>query len=210
MKQTTREEAEAAVGVLIGWTGDNPERSGLLETPARVARAFDEWFAGYAVDPLALLHKGFADGDEVKGANLDDYDGFISLRRYGFISTCEHHLARIIGVADVIYLPREEYIKHDGPRIVGLSKLGRLVDCFARRLQVQERLTTQICDALQTVLNPAGIAVRISAEHQCMTSRGVHRPGCWTDTQILTGAFRFDPAVHNEITALLGSPSRPR
>lgn len=173
----------SAVRTLIAATGENPNREGLIETPARVARAWQEWFAGYAIDPAALLTRTFGDCDE--------YQDTIALRSIPVISTCEHHLARITGVAHVAYRPRD--------RVVGISKLSRLVDAYARRLQLQERLTRQIADTLNTVLAPRGVAVIIEASHGCMSTRGVNQHGVSLVTQCWLGDFRDDPALRREL-----------
>lgn len=173
----TRAEAEAAVRTLIRWAGDDPRREGLLDTPARVARAYEEWFAGYGEDPLQILERTF---EEVGG-----YGDMVLLRGIPVSSFCEHHMAAIRGVAHVAYLPAD--------RVVGISKLARLVACYSRRLQIQERLTTEIAVALETALKPRGVAVAIRATHDCMASRGVNTPGVDMVTKHLTGAFEAGP-----------------
>lgn len=218
-------DVEAAVRVLIAAAGDDPARAGVLETPARVRRAWSEWFNGYGVDVAAVLSATFDDEDpEADHAEVSDYSGVVSVQGYRFHSTCEHHMARITGVADVVYLPQAHAPPEalarliDDPsqappparrRVVGLSKIGRVVDAFAHRLQVQERMTEQIATALERNLRPRGVFVRIVAEHQCMTTRGVHRPGCWTTTQSITGVYRTDAAARAEVAALLGPACRP-
>ena len=182
----SRNEAEAALRTLIRWAGDDPTRPGLLETPARVARAFEEFFSGYALDPASILRKTF---DEIEG-----YDEMIVLRAIRFESHCEHHLAPIIGRAWVGYIP-------DG-RVVGISKLARVVDAFSKRLQIQEKLTSQIANALDDVLRPRGVGVVIRATHECMTTRGVHKPGTELVTTRMLGNFRDDPKVRQEVLAL--------
>ena len=172
----TRAEAEFSVRQLIRWIGDDPDREGLAATPARVVRAFEEWFSGYDGDPAQILAKTF---EEVEG-----YDGMVLLRGIRLESYCEHHMAPIIGTAHVAYLP--------GTRVVGISKLARLVDLYAKRLQVQEKLTAQIASTLDAILQPEGVAVMISAEHQCMSTRGVHKHGVDTITSSFTGAFETD------------------
>ena len=184
----TRKEAEAAVRVLLRWAGDDPAREGLRDTPARVVRAYEEFFAGYRTDPAALLARTF---EEVEG-----YDEMIVLRDVRFESYCEHHMVPIIGRAHAAYLPRH--------RVVGISKLARLVDAYAKRLQIQEKMTVQIADTLQAVLQPRGVAVVIEASHQCMTTRGVHKPGVAMVTSRLLGAFRDDPTTRREFFALVG------
>ena len=172
----SRAEAEAAVRTLIRWAGDAPAREGLLDTPARVVRAYEEWFGGYAQDPARILGRRFASAG---------YDDLVLLRDIPLRSTCEHHMAPITGVAHLAYLP--------GEHVVGLSKLARLVDAYARRLQIQERLTVEIADALQRELQPRGVAVVIRASHGCMTSRGVHVHGSAMVTRRLLGAFEREP-----------------
>jgi len=183
-----RTDVEAAVRTIIRWTGDDPARDGLIETPARVARAFEEFFAGYAQNPVEILQKTF---EEIEG-----YDEMIVLRGIRFESHCEHHMVPIIGKAHVGYLPDR--------RVVGISKLARLVEVYARRLQVQEKMTVQIADALQEVLHPKGVAVVIEAAHQCMTTRGVHKPGVGLVTSRMVGAFRDDPSTRREFLAVIG------
>jgi len=173
----TRAEAEAAVRTLIRWAGDDPRREGLRDTPARVARAYEEWFSGYGQDPLALLERTF---EEVGG-----YGDMVLLKDIPVSSFCEHHVAAIRGVAHVAYLPSE--------RVVGISKLARLVEALSRRLQIQERLTTEIAAALETALKPRGVAVAVVATHDCMASRGVNRPGVGMVTKHLTGALASGP-----------------
>ena len=181
-------EVEAAIRTLIRWAGDDPGREGLSDTPARVARAYGEWFSGYGVDPADLLRRTF---EEVGG-----YDEIVVLKAIPFTSHCEHHLAPFVGFAHVGYLP--------GRRVVGISKLARLVDAFARRLQIQERLTAQIADTLQEVLQPRGVAVMIEAEHGCMTSRGVNTREARMITSRMLGAFRNNPATRREFFAAIG------
>ena len=190
-ERPTREEAETAVRTLLRWAGDNPEREGLLETPSRVAKAFGEWFGGYDEDPHAHLLKTF---EEVEG-----YDEMVLLKDIRFESHCEHHLAPIIGKAHVAYLPQG--------RVVGISKLARVVDAYAKRLQVQEKMTAQIADCIEDVLQPRGVAVVIEAAHQCMTTRGVHRPGVSLVTSRMTGDFRNNPMTRREFLSIIGNPS---
>lgn len=187
-KRPSREEAEAAVRTLIKWAGDDPTREGLLATPRRVAKAYEEWFGGYAEDPHALLARTF---EEVEG-----YDDVVVLKDIRFESFCEHHMAPIIGRAHVGYLPEG--------RVVGISKLARLVDAYAHRMQVQEKMTAQIADTLQDVLKPRGVAVLVEAEHQCMSTRGVHKQGVDTMTTRLTGVFKDDPALEERFMRLIG------
>jgi GTP cyclohydrolase I len=186
----TREEAEEAVRVLLRWAGEDPTREGLLDTPGRVTRAYEEYFGGYAVDPVALLARTFAE--------TDGYDEIVLLRDIRFESFCEHHMAPIIGRAHVAYLPRT--------RVVGISKLARVVDAYARRLQIQEKMTAQIANTLDEVLQPLGVAVVIEATHQCMTCRGVHRPGTSLVTSRMLGAFRTDPTTRREFLAIIQRP----
>jgi GTP cyclohydrolase I len=188
----TREEAEAAVRVLLEWAGDDPSREGLLGTPGRVVRAYEEFFRGYAEDPVELLQRTFA---EVEG-----YDEIVVLKDIGFESHCEHHLAPIIGKAHVAYLPSN--------RVVGISKLARLVEVYAKRLQIQEKMTAQIANTLDEVLKPRGVAVVIEAAHQCMTTRGVHKPGVTMVTSRMLGAFRDDPSTRREFLAMIGTPGQ--
>jgi GTP cyclohydrolase I len=185
MPRPSRAEAEAAVRTLIRWAGDDPLRAGLHDTPARVARAYEEWCGGYAQDPARILGRRF---------ERSGYDDIVLLRDIPLHSTCEHHMAPISGVAHVAYLP--------GEHVVGLSKLARLVDAYARRLQIQERLTVEIADALQRELQPRGVAVAIRASHACMTSRGVHVHGSAMRTRRLLGAFEREPWRSDILAAL--------
>lgn len=185
----TREEAEAAVKTLLRWAGDDPEREGLRDTPSRVARAYREFFVGYATDPLALLERTFEE--------TDGYDEIVLLRDIRLESTCEHHMAPIIGRVHVAYLPHR--------RVVGISKLARVVDAYAKRLQIQEKLTAQIANTIQEVLEPRGVAVVVEAAHQCMTTRGVHKPGVTMVTSRMLGAFRDNPATRRELLSMIGN-----
>jgi GTP cyclohydrolase I len=187
-ERPTRAEAENAVRTLIRWAGDDPGREGLRDTPARVARAYEEFFAGYSQDPREVLARTFT---EVEG-----YDEMIVMNDIRFESHCEHHMVPIIGKAHIGYLPDK--------RVVGISKLARLVEVYARRLQVQEKMTVQIADTLQEILRPKGVAVVIEAAHQCMTTRGVHKPGVGLVTSRMVGAFRDDPSTRREFLAVLG------
>jgi GTP cyclohydrolase I len=187
--RVTRADAERAVRTLLRWAGDDPDREGLAATPSRVARAWEEFFAGYRTDPVALLQRTF---EEVEG-----YDEMVVLKDIGFESHCEHHLAAIIGRAHVAYLP--------AGRVVGISKLARLVEAYAKRLQIQEKMTAQIANTLDEVLQPRGVAVVIEATHQCMTTRGVHKPGVTMVTSRLLGAFRDDASTRREFLAMIGS-----
>jgi GTP cyclohydrolase I len=181
-----RADVEAAVRTIIRWTGDNPERSGLIETPARVTRALEEAFIGYAQEPAAILRKTF---DEIEG-----YDEMIVLRGVRFESHCEHHMAPIQGRAWVGYLP--------SGRVVGISKLARVVDAYAKRLQIQERFTAEIANTIQDVLNPRGVGVVIKASHHCMTARGVHKPGSELITSRMLGCFRDNPELRREFLSM--------
>jgi GTP cyclohydrolase IA len=184
----TREEAEQAVRTLIRWARDDPGREGLRDTPGRVVRAYEEFFAGYLQDPDQILQRTFS---EVGG-----YDEMIVMTDIRFESHCEHHMVPIIGKAHVGYLPDK--------RVVGISKLARLVEIYAKRLQVQEKMTVQIADCLQKALKPKGVAVVIEAAHQCMTTRGVHKPGVGLVTSRMVGAFRDDPSTRREFLAVIG------
>ena len=184
----SRFEVEAAVRTLIAAAGDDPAREGLRDTPGRVARAYGEWFAGYAVDPRALLERVFGEAEE--------YEETVLLRGIPLVSTCEHHLAPIMGQAHVAYRPQG--------RVVGISKLSRLVDAYARRLQLQERLTNQIARTLDEVLQPRGVAVIIEATHGCMTSRGVNQHGVSLVTKCWLGEFREDAELRRELMASIG------
>ena len=183
----SRGEAEAAVRTLIRWAGDDPDRQGLAGTPARVARAYEEWFSGYAEDPRDYLSRTF---DEVAG-----YDEIVVLRDIAFESHCEHHLAPIIGRVHIGYLPRH--------RVVGISKLARLVDVYARRLQIQEKMTAEIASCLDGVLKPFGVAVVIEAVHECMTTRGVHKTGVSMVTSRMLGVFRKNDETRQEFLAAI-------
>lgn len=183
----SREAAEQAVRTLIQWAGDDPDREGLLDTPARVVRAYEEFFAGYNADPTAILERTFS---EVEG-----YDEMIVMNDIRFESHCEHHVAPIIGKAHIGYIPDR--------RVVGISKLARLVEVYAKRLQIQEKMTVQIADTLHDVLQPLGVGVVIEASHQCMTTRGVHKPGANLVTSRMLGSFRKDPATRREFLRML-------
>ncbi len=181
-----RAEVEAAVRTIIRWSGEDPARGGLIETPARVTRAFEEAFVGYTQDPAAILQKSF---DEIEG-----YDELIALRGIGFESLCEHHMAPILGRAWVAYMPNG--------RVVGISKLARVVEAFAKRLQIQEKLTAQIANVINEVLKPRGVAVFIRASHHCMTTRGVRKPDTDLVTSRMLGCFRDDPNLRREFLSL--------
>ncbi|MBM3601833.1 MAG: GTP cyclohydrolase I FolE [Alphaproteobacteria bacterium] len=176
---------------LLRWAGDDPSREGLRDTPGRVTRAFQEFFQGYSIDPVELLQRTFEE--------TDGYDEIVMLRDIRFESHCEHHMAPIIGKAHVGYLPDH--------RVVGISKLARLVEVYAKRLQIQEKMTAQIANTLDDVLQPKGVAVVIEAAHQCMTTRGVHKPGVTMVTSRMLGQFRTDPATRREFLAMIGNPS---
>ena len=191
-KKPTRAEVETAVKTIIRWTGDDPARPGLKETPSRVTDAFEEYFRGYDQDPEAILQKTF---EEIEG-----YDEMIVLRGIRFESHCEHHMAPIIGRAWVAYIP-------DG-RVVGISKLARVVDAYAKRLQIQEKMTAQIANTIQEVLKPQGVAVVLKAEHHCMTTRGVHKPGTDMVTSRMLGAFRDNPITRQEFLAMVTEDTR--
>ncbi len=186
----TREEAEAAVRTLIRWAGDDPEREGLLDTPARVARSYEEFYQGYGQDPVAMLERTFA---EVEG-----YDEIVLLRDIRLESHCEHHMVPIVGRAHVAYLPDR--------RVVGISKLARVVDAYAHRLQIQEKLTAQIADTIQAVLRPHGTAVIIEAVHECMSCRGVHKTGVSMVTSRMLGIFRENRSTRQELMAMVQAP----
>jgi GTP cyclohydrolase I len=185
----TRAQAEEAVRVLLGWLGDDPNRAGLRKTPARVAGAFEDWFSGYAVDPYELLGSSFQE--------VNHYDRIVTLRDIDFESHCEHHLAPIIGRVHLAYLPNR--------RLAGISKLVRVVEAYTRRLQVQERLTGEIARCINDVLKPRGVAVIVEAQHQCMTTRGVHRSNVKMVTSEMLGAFQDDDRIRNEFLASVRS-----
>ena len=190
----TEEQAEDAVRTLLRWAGDDPTREGLLDTPKRVVKAYREWFSGYTVDPGEYLRRTF---EEVAG-----YDEMVVLRGIDFESHCEHHIAPIIGRAHVGYIPTD--------RVVGISKLARVVEAFAKRLQVQEKLTAQIAQCIQDNLHPLGVAVVIDASHECMTTRGVHKRGVSMVTSQMLGAFRDDPRTRLEFLQFIGIDRLPR
>jgi len=186
-----RKEAEDAVRTLLLWAGEDPLREGLADTPRRVAKAYEDWFSGYGLDPITFLERTF---EEVEG-----YDEMIVLRDITFESHCEHHMAPIIGKAHVGYLPNN--------KIVGISKLARVVDTFARRFQVQEKLTAQIAQCIESVLKPKGVGVVIDAVHQCMTTRGIHKAGVSMVTSQMLGAFRNDARTRAEFLGVIGKGS---
>ena len=190
-RRPSREEAERAVRTLIEWAGDDPTREGVKGTPGRVVRAFEEYFSGYDTDPVELLQRTFEE--------TDGYDEMVVLKDIRFESHCEHHLAPIIGKAHVAYLPQK--------RVIGISKLARLVEVYAKRLQIQEKMTAQIANTLDEVLQPKGVAIVIEAAHQCMTTRGIHKPGVAMVTSRMLGAFRTDASTRREFLAIIGQPS---
>ena len=181
-------EAEAAVRTLIRWAGDDPDREGLVGTPDRVVRSYREFFSGYEEDPQAVLSRTFEE--------TDGYDEMVLLRDIGFESHCEHHMVPIIGRAHIAYLPDN--------RVVGISKLARIVEAYAKRLQIQEKMTSQIANAINNVLEPKGVAVVVEGNHQCMTTRGVHKPDVTMVTSTMLGAFRDDPSTRREFLAFIG------
>jgi GTP cyclohydrolase IA len=184
----SRAEAEAAVRTLLLWAGDDPDREGLVDTPARVARAYEEFFAGYGDDPVAMLARSFEE--------TDGYDEMVVLRDIRLESHCEHHMVPIIGKAHIAYLPNG--------RVVGISKLARVIETYAKRLQIQEKLTAQIANTIETVLQPKGVAVVIEAAHQCMTTRGIHKPGVSMVTSRMLGEFRTNDATRREFLSIIG------
>ncbi len=188
-------EAEAAVRTLLLWAGDDPEREGLEGTPNRVVRAYREFFKGYDDDPEEILRRTFEE--------TDGYDEMVLLRDISFESHCEHHMVPILGKAHIAYFPHH--------RVVGISKLARVLDVYARRLQIQEKLTAQVANTIQDILEPRGVAVVISAQHQCMTTRGIHKPGVSMVTSRMLGCFRDDPATRQEFMSMIGqSGAGPR
>jgi GTP cyclohydrolase I len=190
----TREQAEDAIRVLLRWAGEDPAREGLLDTPKRVVKAYSDWFSGYAIDPADYLRRTF---EEVAG-----YDEMVVLRDIEFESHCEHHMAPIIGRAHVGYLPTS--------KVVGISKLARVVEAYARRFQVQEKLTAQIAHCIQEVLAPRGVAVVVEASHQCMTTRGVHKTGVSMVTSQMLGDFRDDARTRAEFMKIIQYPRYQR
>jgi GTP cyclohydrolase I len=187
----TQPEAEAAIRTLLRWAGEDPAREGLLDTPKRVAKAYKDWYSGYALDPADYLRRTFK---EVEG-----YDELVVLRSIEFESHCEHHMAPIIGKAHVGYLPNG--------RVVGISKLARVVEAYARRFQVQEKLTAQIANSINEVLQPRGVAVVIEAVHECMTTRGIHKRGVSMVTSAMLGAFRDDARTRAEFLQFIAMPN---
>jgi GTP cyclohydrolase I len=191
IERPSREEAEEAVRTLLRWAGDDPAREGLAATPDRVVRAYQDWFSGYDEDPEELLKRTF---EEVGG-----YDEVVMLKDIRFESHCEHHMAPIIGRVHIGYMPSD--------RVVGISKLARLVEVYSRRFTIQEKMTAQIANTLDQVLLPKGVAVVVEAAHQCMTTRGVHKPGVTMVTSRMLGAFRDNPATRREFLAMLRGPA---
>jgi GTP cyclohydrolase I len=189
-RRPSRDAALEAVRTLIRWAGDDPEREGLVGTPDRLVRAYEEYFSGYDEDPVALLQRTFEE--------MDGYDEIVMLKDIRFESHCEHHIAPIIGKVHIAYLPSN--------RVVGISKLARLVEVYAKRLQIQEKMTAQIANTLDEVLKPKGVAVVIEAAHQCMTTRGVHKPGVSMVTSRMLGVFRSNPLTRREVLSMMGTP----
>ncbi len=186
-RKPSRKQAEEAIRTLLLWAGDNPDREGLVDTPKRVAKAYEDWFSGYKESPVSYLKRTFK---EVEG-----YDEMIVLRDIEFESHCEHHMAPIIGHAHVGYLPQN--------KVVGISKLARVVEAFARRLQVQEKMTAQVANCIWTVLNPKGVGVVIEASHQCMTTRGIHKTNVSMVTSQMMGTFREDSRTRAEFLRMI-------
>ena len=192
MSKPTREEAQKAVRTLIEWAGDNPDREGLVETPKRVVKAYEEFFAGYDDDPEEILRKTF---EEVEG-----YDEMVLVKNIRLESHCEHHIVPILGKAHIAYIPNN--------RVVGISKLARIVDAFGKRLQTQETMTAQIANTIEKVLEPKGVAVVVDAAHQCMTTRGIHKPESSTVTSCMRGIFKEDPRTRNEFLTFIKLPQK--
>lgn len=190
IEKPSRKEAEDAVLTLLRWTGDDIHREGLIDTPKRVVKAFEQYFSGYNEDPGELLSRTFEE--------VDGYDEMVVLRDIRMESHCEHHLAPFIGTVHIAYLPNK--------RVVGISKLARLVDAYAKRLQIQEKLTAQIANTINDVLQPKGVAVVVEAQHQCMTTRGAHKPGVSMQTSQMLGIFRSDPRTRQEFLSLISMP----
>lgn len=187
----TKEEAEEAVRTLIKWAGDDPTREGLLGTPDRVVRSYEEFFAGYDQDPEEILKRTFEE--------TDGYDEMVVLRDIRFESHCEHHMVPILGKAHIAYMPKK--------RVVGISKLARIIEVYAKRLQIQEKMTAQVANVIQDVLDPLGVAIVIEAQHQCMTTRGVYKPGVTMVTSRMLGAFRNNLATRKEFLTMIGNPA---
>ena len=187
----SRAEAKAAVRTILRYSGEDPDREGLLETPARVVKAYDEYFSGYTQDPYQILKKTFEE--------TDGYDEMVVLKGVQFSSHCEHHMAPIVGRVHIGYLPDR--------RVVGISKLARIVEVYARRLQIQEKMTAQIADTLNGVIQPRGVGVVVEAVHHCMTTRGIHKSGVLMVTSRMLGSFRADPKTRREFLNMIGNPS---
>jgi GTP cyclohydrolase I len=194
VERPSRDDAETAVRTLLRWAGEDPAREGLLDTPKRVVKAYEEWFAGYREDPEVFLARTFSE--------TEGYDEMVVLADIRFESFCEHHIAPIIGRAHVAYLPSR--------RVVGISKLARLVEVYSKRMQIQEKLTAQIANTIDKVLQPKGVAVVVEGTHHCMTTRGIHKPGASMVTSRMLGAFRTDQATRREFLAMIGDPSTRR
>ncbi len=192
MSKPTREQAEKAVKTLIEWAGDDPTREGLIETPKRVVKAYEQFFEGYYLDPEEILRKTF---EEVEG-----YDEMVIVKDIRLESHCEHHIVPILGKAHIGYIPNN--------RVVGISKLARIVDVFGKRLQTQETMTSQIANVIQKVLDPKGVAVVIDASHQCMTTRGVHKPESSTVTSAMKGIFKENAVTRNEFLSFVTLPKK--
>ena len=192
MSKPTREQAEKAVKTLIEWAGDDPTREGLIETPKRVVKAYEQFFEGYDLDPEEILTKTF---EEVEG-----YDEMVIVKDIRLESHCEHHIVPILGKAHIGYIPNN--------RVVGISKLARIVDVFGKRLQTQETMTSQIANVIQKVLDPKGVAVVIDASHQCMTTRGVHKPESSTVTSAMKGIFKENAVTRNEFLSFVTLPKK--
>ncbi|MGX6646628.1 GTP cyclohydrolase I FolE [Maricaulaceae bacterium MS644] len=188
----SRDEAEAAVRTLLRWAGDDPRREGLLETPKRVVKAYEDWFRGYGEDPKAILGKRFED--------VQGYDDMVMLTHIDVESHCEHHMAPILGTACVAYLPDRA--------VVGISKIAKVVEAYSKRLQTQETMTAQIADAIEDAMNPRGVAIFVDAKHQCMTTRGVHHPNVSTITTTFTGEFKANPELRERFMRLCEKSQR--
>jgi GTP cyclohydrolase I len=188
----SRDEAEAAVRVLLRWAGEDPDREGLVDTPKRVVESYEEHFSGYGKDPEEILARTFTE--------TNGYDEMVVLRDIRFESHCEHHIAPIIGKVHIAYIPDH--------RVIGISKLARLVEIVTKRLQIQERMTAMIAQCLENVLEPDGVAVVVEGAHQCMTTRGIHKPGTAMITSHMTGAFRDDEKTRREFLAMIGDHGR--
>jgi len=187
INKPTREQAEQAVRTLIAWAGDNPNREGLIETPKRVINAYQDFFSGYNEDPIKILGKTFEE--------IESYDDIVLIKNIRLESHCEHHMVPFLGVAHVAYLPNK--------KVVGISKIARLVDIFAKRLQTQETMTSQIANSVNTALNPRGVGVLIDAKHQCMTTRGIHKVNASTITTSFLGEFKTNPTLENRFLQMI-------